>query len=71
MNQQLLRTGNRVLDPAAGLVYELVDGGVVHVYHVSACARGEASHYVKYKNGEAKALWTFVCGRALNLTAQN
>ncbi len=68
---QLLRTNNRVLDPAAGLIYELVDSDIVHVYHISTCSRGLASSYVKYKNSEAKALWAYVCGRALNLTAQN
>jgi hypothetical protein len=59
------------LDTATGLVYELFDGGAVHVYHVSACSRGEASSYAKYKNGEAKALWAYVCSQAVNLTAPN
>lgn len=63
----LLRTGNRILDTATGLVYELISKDVVHVYHIDACERGAATRYLKYNNGEAKALWVHVSQQAHNL----
>lgn len=64
---QLLRTGNRILDTAAGLVYELIAADVVHVYRIDACANGAPERYLKYKNEQAKALWAHVRQQALDL----
>ena len=68
MNENnLLRTGNRILDTSTGMVYERIAVNVVHVYRVSDCNRGTAATYVKYKDNDAKELWRHVSNLALLL----